>query len=432
MVAGVSGPPGGLSALRMVSLACGITAMGLAWGPLSLVRIALAVGTASVIGCGLLELVLQAMSSPPPATLCQLDDACLYRLKPGTSKVHRLHPRDGGAQIEVQINADGFRGEPLLAAGAARRVLVCGDSFIEADSVSLEQTFVERLEARLAENLGTAVEAINAGVNGYGPDQALARLSGQIDKLKPELVVLSIFVGNDFGDIVRNRLVGLDDDGALKPSPRELGPDARLQIEGRSSLRLPKLLRKGLERIQSLIEAALADDNESTAQWRYRWEPLLEQQGRDFEHSVVRDDPVVRNLLHDYYDLDVSLAPDGPSATYKRRIMAAVLAGFAETCRARGLGLVVVVVPSPIDTSDDWDFRVLARELYPAYRSSAATDAVVAAARAASVPVVDLFPLFDELGGVTVYHRVDDHWNATGQDLAAQLVAQAILDHDLF
>jgi lysophospholipase L1-like esterase len=432
VIAGLSGPPGGLSALRSVALGCGIASMAIAWAPLALVRISLTLGVALVIGCGLLELGLQAFGSPPTPTLCKLDDTCLYRLQPGASKVHRLHALDGGAVIEVQVNQDGYRGAPLLPDGAARRVLVCGDSFVEADGAPLEQTFVERLEARLAEGLGAEVECINAGVNGYGPDQALLRLDADLDALAPDLVVLSIFAGNDFGDIIRNRLLALDDDGNLRACARQLSRDAQLQIEGRSTLILPRLLRKGLERAPAQLMSLFADDDTTKkAKWRVRWEPLLAQQYRDYDRSVVRDDPIVVNLLHDYYDLDVSLDPAGPSATYKRAAMSAVIARFAEVCRERGLELVVVVVPSPIDMSDDWGFRVRARELHPAYEPTAATDAVAAGARAASVPVVDLFGPFDELGGETVFHRFDDHWNPTGQDLAAELVARLVVEQGL-
>src|SRR5206468_11759513 len=72
------------------------------------------------------------------------------------------------ARHRIAIDADGHRdrvrdpGRPLR-----RRVLVLGDSFVEAVQVELPETFASLLEDELD------VEMINAGVSGYATDNEL-------------------------------------------------------------------------------------------------------------------------------------------------------------------------------------------------------------------------------------------------------------------
>src|SRR5579871_5188433 len=87
--------------------------------------------------------------------------------------------------------------------------MVYGDSFIAAEGTPLQQTFVNQLERMLA------VHVISAGVPGYGPDQASLVMEDEIGSIKPSLIVFAIYSGNDFGDLVRNKIFNLDQHGQL-------------------------------------------------------------------------------------------------------------------------------------------------------------------------------------------------------------------------
>ena len=51
------------------------------------------------------------------------------------------------------------------------------------------------------------VQVVNAGVAAYGPDQACLALEADLAAgLDPDLVVLCVFAGNDWGDLLRNKL----------------------------------------------------------------------------------------------------------------------------------------------------------------------------------------------------------------------------------
>jgi len=162
-----------------------------------------------------IELVLRHALGSRYCPVIELDDRLLYRLIPGAEGVHTLSPINGSRRIHYAINSRGFRGRELAPSGGSLRVVVYGDSFIHGEFSRTEDTFAERLKVHLARRLGTNVEVVNAGVAGYGPDQELRRMEGDLPSLQPNLVVVAIYAGNDFGDLVRNKLYRLAGDGGL-------------------------------------------------------------------------------------------------------------------------------------------------------------------------------------------------------------------------
>ncbi len=102
----------------------------------------------------------------------------------------------------VSTNALGMRDReiPLKAAGTYR-VLVSGDSWAFGPGVEIGQTFPKVLERKLnAAFPDRRFEVFNAGVEGYGTDQELLLLRRHIDEIKPDLVLLEFYPGNDVSD----------------------------------------------------------------------------------------------------------------------------------------------------------------------------------------------------------------------------------------
>src|SRR6185295_3641726 len=116
-----------------------------------------------------------------------------------------LAPGAGGAWITTELESHGFRGRELADPKRGPRVLVVGDSLVMAQTSPLEETYCVKLDAAL----GRQAEVVNAGVSGYGPDQACLRMEQLLAPLAPELVVLVLCAHNDFGDLVRNKLFRL-------------------------------------------------------------------------------------------------------------------------------------------------------------------------------------------------------------------------------
>jgi len=83
-----------------------------------------------------------------------------------------------------------------------RRVVVLGDSFTWASGgVPYEELWHSRLAADLAARSGAPVERISLGVPAVGPDFELRMWQIEGRRLAPDLVLLALFVGNDFLDL---------------------------------------------------------------------------------------------------------------------------------------------------------------------------------------------------------------------------------------
>ena len=83
------------------------------------------------------------------------------------------------------------------------RILVLGDSITFGLGVELEDTYPKQLETILGlRNDGKKYEVINAGVMGYGTDHEFYYLEEWGAKLKPDLVIVGFYVGNDVDDVM--------------------------------------------------------------------------------------------------------------------------------------------------------------------------------------------------------------------------------------
>jgi hypothetical protein len=126
-----------------------------------------------------------------------------WSFEPGSKTLKLSRVREFGP-IPVRINADGFRDDAWSAEkpAGAYRIAVLGDSIVAALQVDHAALFTSLLEQRLdAESAPSrSVEVLNAGVDGYGTAQELRVLRDHVARLAPDLVLLSMYLGNDITD----------------------------------------------------------------------------------------------------------------------------------------------------------------------------------------------------------------------------------------
>jgi hypothetical protein len=84
-----------------------------------------------------------------------------------------------------------------LTRSSAKRILLLGDSFMEALQVEYEQSVAGLLEARASRSLGTPVEVWNSGVAGWGPSQYMLLARSLLDRFTFDYVLVALYVGND-------------------------------------------------------------------------------------------------------------------------------------------------------------------------------------------------------------------------------------------
>lgn len=117
-----------------------------------------------------------------------------WRMVPSVVKVGKWWSADEPART----NALGWRDAEfaLERRPGVRRVIALGDSFTFGVAVDYGERFTEELE-RLVPDL----EVLNFGVNAFGPDQELRLLETEGLRYRPDVVLLTVFLGNDLDDI---------------------------------------------------------------------------------------------------------------------------------------------------------------------------------------------------------------------------------------
>lgn len=367
----------------------------------------------------------------------RLDDELLHTTVPGRRRVLVMDERVGGASIWIRIDDQGFRGPDLEPAAGRPRVAVYGDSFVMSSNVPNDETFVTRLGVHLGELLGSDVQTVNAGVTGYGPDQACLKLEREVDGLAPDLVVYVLCATNDFGDLLRNKLFRIDDEGGFERFHPTLGREVLDDFaEKEAESQRPALLRlyhQWSERREQ--RQAREDERQFLAERGMKKPPYirwyLEGARQELEDVVVRKSPDVVSLWQDYYDADVAIYPDSPSARYKRLLMEGVLTRLRDACARRGLPLVAVIAPSAVDLKEDFEIRVRP-DMWTGYAPDRLTSILAELLEGLAVPALDLYAPFRDSRPEELFVGADDfHWNAAGQELAARLTARFVVERSL-
>jgi lysophospholipase L1-like esterase len=155
-----------------------------------------------LLGCILAEVVLRVAGYSYPE-FYSLDQVRGYALRPGMEGWYR---KEGEAY--VRINSDGLRDQEhsLAKPPDTIRIAVIGDSYPEALSVSLDETFWWVMGRKLEEcNAvpGKRIEVLNFGVSGYSTAQELLTLREQVWKYSPDVVMLAVTTNNDITDNLR-------------------------------------------------------------------------------------------------------------------------------------------------------------------------------------------------------------------------------------
>lgn len=310
----------------------------------------------------------------------------MYVADPGTG--YRLAPNFHGVlhtptfAIDVRTNELGLRGPPLRDRGDGhRRVLLLGDSFVFGYAVAERDMIGAFLERELAGE-GCGVEVLSAGAPGYGPVHELFLLKRLVGELKPDVVVLCFFCGNDVPD-------------ALRLPQRE------------TIFRGALVNREAPERYAGVLGAA-----------RFECDQLLEST------QIFR-------LLHQWQIRGVRgeilkgfASDEAPQAALAWRIVEQSLREMAESCAQAGSSLLAAALPAQAQVDAAFrartfgDLKLTPDQLLWPQRK------LTAFAAAAALPCEDLTVAFEAAIGTTpLYQPRDDHFNAAGNRLAAERIA---------
>jgi hypothetical protein len=299
----------------------------------------------------------------------------------------------------VRTNSLGMRDrEHRLERGedGAFRVLLLGDSFMEALQVSFEESFPSRLERELQQRVRRPVEVINASVSGWGTDDELTYLTRYGLALKPDLVLIAMTLHNDVSDNLRVAFHELRD-GSLYEKPREAIP----------------LLRYGLLRTRIFLASHSHLYQLVWRAWQAREHRAKAAGLNEHVAQLIRQEPDEETLR-------------GWTLTHR------LLEKTGETADRVGAELAVFLIPLSMQLSDERLELFLSRHGVDAAQiePEAPQQAMRAWASDRDVQVIDLLPGFRERAierPKSLYLESDGHWTAEGHGLAAQLVSKELL-----
>ena len=103
----------------------------------------------------------------------------------------------GEGTVHLLTDGDGYRVGLHGRVEARKRILLLGDSFMEALQVEDEQSVPGLLESRLARALGEPVAVRNTGVGGWDPPQYLMAERRALAHERFDLVLVALYLGND-------------------------------------------------------------------------------------------------------------------------------------------------------------------------------------------------------------------------------------------
>ncbi|MFO1161127.1 MAG: SGNH/GDSL hydrolase family protein [Reyranellaceae bacterium] len=358
-------------------------------------------------------------------------------------------------QLVPVYNDWGMRDRPrsfVRPADVAFRSVMVGDSFLEG--LMLASPLPARVELRWREAGQADMEAINLGVSATGPQQYYYRIRDVVTPLKPDLIVVMVYAGNDFVS------TGLEP-YALPPWIAELPmPSALGLVAPRTTWLLVN--RLGLSEL-GRGNRAIPDEFALLNEWarkppaerldyfvrhiRTHYYPNVDEatirgilsRGGDRLWTAFRPRPADREfvqgwLLGSMVDWETGTwevprtaeEADQRSAPMVEETLSWLL-GANELAKNMGARLVVALAPSGVVDPDYVEFwRPWPRYFSYNLSSDARHRRLAGELHRRGLSVVDLR---DSLNGVAgTYRLTDGHWTEKGTDIVAQRLSSELMD----
>jgi hypothetical protein len=305
----------------------------------------------------------------------------------------------------LRFNQFGLRGAEIAAQKPpdARRILLLGDSFVEAKQVNESESLASSLASLLESRWPHETELLNSGTFDWSQvhEYLYLRLAGPT--MQPDLVVQFFYVGNDVGDVwprsrgelreLERPVATVDDDGRLQwPEWRRRVPTGREAIFGEISRH---------SAAYHAYETGVQD------KLRYR-----ERDGQGVEAQM----------------LNVFRFKETPQRARAWKTIEALLLETRDEAERQGAGYALVIVPGKWQVHrEDWQALLDARDEPDDDRwvMRGPNRRLTQIADAHQIPVLDLLPVMRDAAaaGQRLYFDVNIHWNAAGHEVAARAVA---------
>lgn len=315
----------------------------------------------------------------------------LHHLRPANKQDVIVSPH-GEFRVEVRINSDNLRDveRPVTKPPGVTRILILGDSMVEAVQVPLEQTFTRRTERLLAATTGRAIDVINTGVASYSPTAEYLMLRYKGLKYRPDVVVMAFFLADVSDDWAYRKDLLIDALGVpIERRPRDESVRANLAgtLMARSRLLKFRLGNLALLRANPLSDLAVS---------------IFQPEYTVLEHEAWK-------------------------------LTKAAIAATSDLARAHGAEFVLMTLPYAVQVSPREGVAGSRRLKVPDFLRTSTKPQQVLAEFAAEkrMDYLDLLPTLRNAGVHPLFFDYDMHFTPKGHEVVARALASFLLDCDL-
>jgi hypothetical protein len=319
------------------------------------------------------------------------------------------------------------------------RVLVLGDSQTEWRDTT-GHSYVRVAERKLSQT-GVSVQMINLAQAGTDLDCYFGNLITYADRLKPDLVVVGLYLGNDLYPAT-SPLDTPEGKVAAKRTVKGPGGDRSVWVRtAKKSAFLTYVYLRGKRYLRQLrpqsfeqfVATVSESDDRDDLYVKKRLQELDPTMVDAARAEVINPALLVQGiLLPDYYG---DLAAVRPNSHMASKVQGALrdLAAVVAFCHERRLPVAVVLIPPPVWVSEryhDFFHRLGYRNLGPVSEPVPVVEQLKKAFTALQVPVVDLLPVLRAEHDVT-YLVNDEHLNRRGHELVGAELARVLVSSGL-
>jgi len=303
----------------------------------------------------------------------------------------------GGINHTINLNQDGFRDSDFRLKNEDAKVMVIGDSFVSNISVEDREVFTQVMEEQLS---GTSV--YNLGVNGYGQVQELLLLQEWLPLIDPDLIVLLIYLRNDFTDNVAKF-------PWLFPRPTAtFGSDNEVLIkapsfDGYKEKKKPPFYYKS--HLYRFVKRRLNSLRSKTAE----------------DSNNVFAPPEI-------YTCQVPLS-DEIQAMYDT--MQQLIGAIEHYARDHNTPIVFGLAPSMFQVQDDLWSQLQAYDPSVTLQRNLPNQKLLSFAEENNYTLIDLMPMLQEAhrDGAVLYNGQEQHWSAKGNELVANYLSTYLKEY---
>ncbi len=304
----------------------------------------------------------------------------------------------------ITTNSIGFRDDDPGTNSSAKKIMVLGDSFVSNIAVEKNEVFTEVLENNLP-----SVEVMNFGVNGYGTVQEFGVLQEWLPQMKPDLVIFTVFIRNDFTDNLR---------GSQWLYPR---PTASLSTDG-----------------SKLVFNPLSEPSEAIAQPKKSWYRKLHLY--EFASRRIRNMKSATSqegFARAYTPPELYLCKKEPSPETLEMyaIMEQLLLEVDRFGKRQGVPIVFALAPSQFQVYESlWqEILAVAPEAGDSYDPSLPNDRLMEFGHQNGLMMIDLLPYLssESVKEELLYNREEQHWTPRGNEVVAEALQNYLNENGL-